>query len=88
MTQTIELPVEVYEKLEKQAQARRATIAETVTQILEEIQAAQMTALWDSLKTRGLLAERKPAPTTNDEPFQPIQVQGKPLSEVIIEERR
>jgi hypothetical protein len=88
MTQTIELPIEVYVKLEKQAQARGTTIAETIAQALEEAEAARINAFWERLEAKGLVAKRKPVPPADAEPFQPIQVQGKPLSEVIIEERR
>jgi hypothetical protein len=88
MSIAIDLPNEVYERLEKQAQARGTTIAEAVAQALEEAEAARVNAFWERLETKGLVAKRKPAPPVDAEPFQPIQVQGKPLSEVIIEERR
>lgn len=88
MSVTIDLPEEVYERLEKQAQARGTTIAEAVAQALEEAEAARINAFWERLEAKGLVAKRKPAPPTDAEPFQPIKVQGKPLSEVIIEERR
>jgi hypothetical protein len=88
MSITIELPDNIHQQLEKQAQARGATIAETVAQVLEEADAARNKAFWERLEAEGLVAKRKPAPPADTEPFQPIQVQGKPLSEVIIEERR
>jgi predicted transcriptional regulator len=88
MSITIDLPEEVYERLEKQAQARGTTIAEAVAQALEEAEAARINAFWERLEAKGLVAKRKPVPPADAEPFQPIQVQGKPLSEVIIEERR
>ena len=88
MSVTIDLPDDVYERLEKQAQLRGATVAEAIAQLLEEAHAARLNAFWERLEAKGLVAKRKPMPPTDDEPFQPIQVQGKPLSEVIIEERR
>ena len=88
MNATIDLPNEVYERLQKQAQLHGTTVPEAIAQLLEEKQAARLNAFWEKLEAKGLVAKRKPAPPTDDEPFQPIQVQGKPLSEVIIEERR
>lgn len=88
MNITIDLPDEVYQRLEKKAQACGGTVAETVAQALDEAEAARARAFWERLETKGLVAKRKPAPLADAEPFQPITVQGKPLSEVIIEERR
>lgn len=88
MSITIDLPNEIYERLEKQAQARGTTIAEAVAQALEEAEATRISAFWERMEAKGLVAKRKPAPPASAEPFQPIEAQGKPLSEVIIEERR
>ncbi len=88
MSVTIDLPNEVYERLEKQAQARGTTIAEAIAQAMEEAGAARINAFWERLEAKGSVAKRKPAPPAHAEPFQPIEVQGKPLSEVIIEEPR
>lgn len=88
MTITIDLSEEVHQRLEKHAQLRGATVSEAVAQLLEEAQAARVKAFWERLEAEGVVAKRKPAPPSADEPFQPIRVQGKPLSEVIIEERR
>jgi predicted transcriptional regulator len=88
MSITIDLPNEVYERLEKEAQARGITIAEAIAQALEEAEAARLSAFWERMEAEGLVAKRKPAPLASAEPFQPIEVKGKPLSEVIIEERR
>ena len=88
MTITIDLPDDLYQRLERQARARGTTTAEAVALVLEEAEAARSKAFWERLEAKGLVARRKPAPPADAEPFQPIQVQGKPLSEVIIEERR
>ncbi len=88
MSVTIDLPDEVYRRLEKQAQVRGTTVAETVAQALEEAEAARTRTFWERLEAKGMVAKRKPAPPADAESFQPITVQGKPLSEVIIEERR
>ncbi len=88
MTITIDLPEEVYQQLERQARARGATTAEAVAQVLAEAEAARNAAFWQRLEAQGAVAKRKPAPPAAAEPFQPIHIQGQPLSEIIIEERR
>ncbi len=87
MSVTIDLPDEVYGRLEKQARAQGRTPVEAIAQVLEEAEAARAKAFWERLEEEGLVAKRKPAPAVDAEPFEPIRVQGKPLSEVIIEER-
>lgn len=88
MSQTIELSNEVYERLEKQALAREMSIPEVIARLVEEIEAAHLAAVFAQLRAEGLIAE----PTSSSPPsivdFKPIKVIGKPLSEVIIEERR
>jgi hypothetical protein len=86
MTQTIELPIEVYERLEKQAQANGLTVAEVIARLVEEIEAAHLSAVVRQMQSEGLFAEPPVAPPAPVD-FQPIQALGKPLSEVIIEER-
>jgi predicted CopG family antitoxin len=88
MTQTIELPIEVYERLEKQAQANGLTVAEVIAQLVEEIEAAHLSAVVRQMQAEGLFAKPPAEPPPAPIDFQPIQVLGKPLSEVIIEERR
>lgn len=85
---TIDLPAEVQQRLEQHARLRKTTISETITQLLEESEVSRINEFWEKLEAEGRVAKRKPASPTGDEPFQPIQVQGKPLSEVILEERR
>ncbi len=89
MTITIDLPNDVYQRLERRAQAQGTTTVEAIAQVLEESDAARSKAFWERLEAEGLVAKRKAAPVVDvAESFQPIQVQGKPLSEIIIEERR
>jgi len=88
MTQTIELPTEIYEKLEKQAHANGLTVAGVIARLVDEIEAAHLSAMVRQMQAEGLLAEPSAEPPPAPTNFQPIQVIGKPLSEVIIEERR
>jgi len=88
MSITIDLPNEVYERLEKQAQANGLTVAEVIARLIEEAEAAHLSAVVRQMQAEGLFAKPPAAPTNAPTDFQPIQVLGKPLSEVIIEERR
>jgi hypothetical protein len=88
MIRTIELPMEIYERLEKQAQTNGLTVAEVIARLVEEIQAAHLPAVVRQMQAEGLFAKPPIAPPPTPADFQPIQALGKPLSEVIIEERR
>ncbi len=88
MTQTIELPIEVYEKLEKQAHTNGLTIAELVARLIEEVEAAHRQAIFEQMRAEGLLLPKKPLPPDQKRLYRRIDVQGKPVSECLIEERR
>jgi hypothetical protein len=88
MSRTIEIPDEVYIQLEQQARMRGLTLPETIAELVHEDEKARMSMAIARLRTQGVLLSPsgavRPAPTDAE----PMQVQGKPLSEVIIEERR
>jgi hypothetical protein len=88
MSRTIEIPDEVYTQLEQQARMRGLTLPQTIAELVHADEQARMAMAIARLRTQGMLlppsSSAQPAPTD----FEPIQVQGKPLSEVIIEERR
>ena len=88
MNATIDLPGEVYERLQNQAQLRGTTVAEAIAQLLEEVENGRQEAFFEEMHAKGILLPKKPAPAGAAPPFQRIEVQGKPLSEIIIEERR
>lgn len=88
MSKTIDLPNEVYERLERQAQTQGVTVPEVVAQLVEEVEAAHLAAVMEQMRAEGLLAEPTSPPLPVPRDFKPIKVQGQPLSEVIIEERR
>lgn len=87
MSVTIDLPNDVYERLEKQAQARGTTAAEVVARLIEEIESTHLSAVVRQMEMEGLFAEVPEQTPSMPIDFQPIQVQGKPLSTVIVEER-
>lgn len=88
MSRTIEISDEVYVLLEQQARMPGLTLPQTIAELVREDEKARMSIAIARLRTQGVLlppsSSAQPAPTD----FEPIQVQGKPLSEVIIEERR
>ena len=88
MNTTIDLPNRVYEQLAKQAQARGTTLAETVAQVLEEAEASQLDAFSEQLRAAGVLLPKQPLPPGYQRIYKRIEVQGKPVSECLIEERR
>jgi len=88
MSRTIELPDDVYTQLEHQASLRGLTLSQLIAELVEEDEKARMTIAIERMRLKGLLftpsSSVPPAPAD----FEPVEVQGKPLSEVIIEERR
>jgi predicted transcriptional regulator len=88
MTITIDLPDELHQRLEKQAQRQGRTVPEVIARLIEEVEAAHLSAVMEQLSAEGVFAEPTSAVLAAPLDFTPIQVQGKPLSETIIEERR
>lgn len=88
MSITIDLPDEIYERLEKQAQWQGRTVPEVIARLIEEVEATHLSAVMEQLSAEGVFAEPTSAAVNVPLDFTPIQVQGKPLSETIIEERR
>jgi len=88
MSKTIELPDEIYAQLEQRARKRGLTLPQIIAALVHEDEHARITGAIERMRTRGVLLRPSsaipPAPTD----FTPLEVQGKPLSEVIIEERR
>ena len=88
MSKTIELPDEVYAQLEQQVSKRGLTLPQISAALVHEDEHIRITGAIARMRTKGVLlmpsSAIPPAPTD----FTPLEVQGKPLSEVIIEERR
>ena len=88
MSVTVDLPNDVYERLEKQAQVRGTSVPEAISRLIEEIESVHLSVVVRQMQAEGLFAEPPAVVFPAPPGFQPIVVQGKPLSEVIIEERR
>jgi hypothetical protein len=88
MLQTIELPMEIYEKLETQAVANGLTIADVIARLIEQVEDAHREAIFEQMRAEGLLLPKKPLPARQERVYKRIDVKGKPVSECLIEERR
>lgn len=85
---TVELSQETYEQLRRQAEAKGLSVAEIAEQLLEEAEANRRAAVFERLRAEGRVLPKKPLPPDAQRVYKRIDVQGKPVSECIIEERR
>lgn len=88
MNTTIDLPNEVYERLANHAQAGGKTIVETIEQVLAEAEANRRVTVIEQLRAEGKILPKQPAHVERSSSFKPIEVSGRPVSEILIEERR
>ena len=88
MSITIDLSNEVYERLEKQAQLRGMTVSEAIAQLLEEAETNRRAAFFERLREESFFLPKEPLPPDYQRVYKRIDVQGKPVSECLVEERR
>ncbi len=88
MGMTITLPDDVYARLERQAAARGLDVAALIAALERDLEDARLDAAEESMRAEGLLLPRRKPPLDIPPNFEPAPIQGKPLSETIIEERR
>jgi hypothetical protein len=88
MSRTIEIPDEIYAQLEQQASRRGLTLPQILAELLREHEKARTMAAIARLRTQGVLLSPSGYAPPAGMDLKPMQVQGTPLSEVIIEERR
>jgi hypothetical protein len=88
MSRTIELPDEVYAQLEQQAHIRGLTLVQTIAELVQTDEQARRATAIARLQTQGVLLPPSSPAFSAPTDCELIQVQGKPLSEVILEERR
>lgn len=87
-TTTVELPDELYVRLENQAKACGVTISQVIRQYMETAEQVRNVAAIERLRMKGLLLVPVGSTPLAPTHVQLLQVQGQPLSEAIIEERR
>jgi len=88
MQVTVELSPTTYENLHRQAQAKGLSVAEVAEQLLEEAEANRRAAVFEQMRAEGIFLPKQPLPSDYRRNYRRIDVQGKPVSECIIEERR
>ena len=88
MSKTVGLRDELYEKLERQAKAQNVTVEQIIENLTQEVESAHLAAALARMKAEGVIVTFDSIDTPAPVNFQPITVQGKPVSEMIIEERR
>ena len=86
--ETIARLIEDSERLENQAQTTETTEMEAFSQLAEGMKKRRLSTVIKQMRAEGLFAAAPDQSPARPVDLQPIQVQGKPLSEVIIEERR
>lgn len=85
---TVELSQETSEYLRRQAEFKGVSAAEVVEQLLKEDEANKRSALFERMRADGRILPKTPLPPDYQRVYKRIDVQGKPVSECIIEERR
>ncbi len=88
MQLTINLSQTAYEQLLRQAQTQDRLPAEVAAQVLEEAETQRRAAFFERLRAAGRILPQAPSTDEARPPFKRIDVQGKPVSECLIEERR
>jgi hypothetical protein len=87
MSRTIAVSDDVFDRLERQANARGVTISQMLDELAARAEEQSMSSAVERLRANGLLLDPIGSPDTGTA-FDPVEVRGTPLSEVITEERR
>jgi hypothetical protein len=88
MSKIVELPDEVYTQLEHQAGVRGLTLPQIIAELIDEDEKARMRVALERMRLKGLLLSRSSSALPIPPDVEPVEVEGTPLSEVSIEERR
>ena len=86
MSRTIEIPDKVYAQLEQPAPKRGLTLPQRIAALVPEDESPHADCDCTSADTGRVPPANSTLPAPAD--FKPLQVQGIPLSGVLIEERR
>ena len=93
MGKVLELSEETYHQLVDLAQHQQRTLEEMLRLYLDAYEEAQYQRAYQQMLAEGVLVSL-PAPlllpgeTEDDDEFEPVAIPGKPLSEIILEDRR
>jgi len=62
MNKTVEVSNEIYEQLERQAQARGLTVSGTIAQLLEKVETKRREAFFEEMRAKGILLPKSRCP--------------------------
>ena len=85
---TVSISPQVYSYLESQAQLRSESIERILEFIVKEFAKAGERAFIEQLRKEGLLVSVPTALPGSPRNFKPVPIEGEPLSQTIIEDRR
>lgn len=90
MNRMVEVPEEVYEKISAQAEAEGVSVIAMVCELVAAgvDRAKGREAMFEQLRRQGTLVTFECPTTPELAEFEPVDVKGKPLSEIIIADRR
>jgi hypothetical protein len=84
---TIKVSQKTYEHIDKHAQARGLSMERFLEYIIQEFDEARERAFKERLRAKGLIVSFPPTKMKVPRNFKPVPVKGKPVSEIIIEDR-
>ena len=93
MDKVLELPEETYHHLTDLAQRQQRPIVEMLRLCLAAYEAALYERAHQQMVAEGILVSLPvppllPGETDDEDDFEPVELPGKPLSEIILEDRR
>jgi hypothetical protein len=93
MCKVLELSEETYHQLSDLAKHQQRTLEEMLRLCLEAYEGTQYQQAHQQMIAEGVLVSLPEPPllpdeTEDDDDFEPVDIPGKPLSEIILEDRR
>lgn len=91
MMRSVEISEETYRRLEVLAQARGISVEQALDELVRQGEVLPEAAAIEQLRASGFLVKKSaPSAERTPEDFQPVSLQpgGKPVSQILIEERR
>jgi predicted transcriptional regulator len=87
MSKVLELSDDTYQQLTELAVQQHRTPEEILRLCLASYETAQYQRMHEQLAAEGLLVTMPTPPALLDDDFEPEDIPGKPLSEIILEDR-
>jgi len=84
---TIKVSRETYKRLDSQAQARGLSIERFLEYAVKELEKSREREFIERLRAKGMIVSFPPSNLKKPRNFKPVPVRGKPVSEIIIEDR-